>query len=74
MVSTKDFGSFGGGSIPPEATKQILKAYICKHTIRMFETAISRNANSSYFYVCTVCVPKIIKKRVNELLKSTYSI
>lgn len=56
MVSTKDFDSFGGGSIPPEATKQILKAYICKHTIRMFETAISRNTDSSSFCVCNVLV------------------
>ena len=56
MVSTKDFDSFGGGSIPPEATKQILKAYICKHTIRMFETAISRNTDSRSFCVCNVLV------------------
>ena len=34
----------------------------------MFGTVISRNANSSSFYVCTVLVPNDKKKRVNELL------
>ena len=33
----------------------------------MFRTAISRNTDSSYFYVCTVLVPNDKKKRVSKL-------